>query len=184
MVNRAVHGFLNVGAVAACKVVAEDTLDYLATGDASKQKLGHALKKMYKEGAYWGTAAGIYEAMEYGVGRLRGRSDWKNAMIGGALAAALISAATAGGSNNRRYKAIIKDAITGGAVTTAAELAIGRRSRDDLRPPVYRECEEEKNPTGVGPRAVGRVLDLPAQEDGFTFQQTALDEIVQPDLFH
>lgn len=30
--NRIVHGFLNVGAVAACKVAAEDTSDYLSQG--------------------------------------------------------------------------------------------------------------------------------------------------------
>ncbi len=40
----------------------------------------------------------------------------KNAMIGGALSGALISAA----SNNHKDK-IIKDAITGGAVATAVE---------------------------------------------------------------
>lgn len=40
----------------------------------------------------------------------------KNALIGGALTGALISAA----SNNNRDK-IVKDAITGGAVATAAE---------------------------------------------------------------
>lgn len=40
----------------------------------------------------------------------------KNAIIGGALTGALISAA----SNNKRDK-IVTDAITGGAVATAAE---------------------------------------------------------------
>lgn len=40
----------------------------------------------------------------------------KNALIGGALTGALISAA----SNNKRDK-IVTDAITGGAVATAAE---------------------------------------------------------------
>lgn len=74
------------------------------------------LKKMCKEGAYWGTVAGVYAGMEYGTERIRGTRDWKNAMIGGALTGALISAA----SNNNRDK-IVMDAITGGAVATAAE---------------------------------------------------------------
>uniref|UniRef100_A0A0A9CZ76 Uncharacterized protein n=1 Tax=Arundo donax TaxID=35708 RepID=A0A0A9CZ76_ARUDO len=85
-------------------------------GDVSKHKLEHALKKMCKEGAYWGSVAGVYVGLEYGVQRIRGHSDWKNAMIGGALTGALISAA----SNNHRDK-VIKDAITGGAVATAVE---------------------------------------------------------------
>ncbi|KAI8573873.1 hypothetical protein RHMOL_Rhmol01G0309200 [Rhododendron molle] len=74
------------------------------------------LKKMCKEGAYWGTVAGVYVGMEYGMGRVRGTRDWKNATLGGALTGALVSAA----SNNSRDK-IVMDAITGGAIATAAE---------------------------------------------------------------
>ncbi|GJN36315.1 hypothetical protein PR202_gb25164 [Eleusine coracana subsp. coracana] len=110
--NRAVHGFLNVGAVAACKVAAEDTSEYLTKG----------------------AVAGVYEAMEYGVQRIRGRSDWANAMVGGAITGALVSAATAvavaaPGTDNDDYAGkVINGAITGGAVATAAEL-VSRRGR-------------------------------------------------------
>ncbi|KAK3137718.1 hypothetical protein QOZ80_5BG0456280 [Eleusine coracana subsp. coracana] len=114
--NRTVDGFLKIGAVGACKVVAEETFECLNRGNVSKHKLEHALKKMCKEGAYWGTVAGVYVGLEYGVERIRGCSDWKNAMIGGALTGALFSAAT----NNHRDK-VVKDAITGGAVATAVE---------------------------------------------------------------
>ncbi|CAK9188276.1 unnamed protein product [Ilex paraguariensis] len=34
------------------------------------------LKKMCKEGAYWGTIAGVYCGMEYGMERVRGTRDW------------------------------------------------------------------------------------------------------------
>ncbi|CAL5388888.1 unnamed protein product [Camellia sinensis] len=74
------------------------------------------LKKMCKEGAYWGTIAGVYVGMEYGMERVRGTRDWKNAMLGGALAGGLVSAA----SNSNRDK-IVMDAIAGGAIATAAE---------------------------------------------------------------
>ncbi|KAK9170487.1 hypothetical protein Syun_002627 [Stephania yunnanensis] len=74
------------------------------------------LKKMCQEGAYWGAVAGVYVGSEYGIERIRGTRDWKNAMLGGALTGALVSAA----SNNDKNK-IILDAITGGAVATAAE---------------------------------------------------------------
>ncbi|KAL5991938.1 Outer envelope pore protein 16, chloroplastic [Asimina triloba] len=74
------------------------------------------LKKMCKEGAYWGAIAGVYVGMEYGVERIRGTRDWKNALIGGVITGALVSAA----SNNNRDK-VVRDAITGGAVATAAE---------------------------------------------------------------
>lgn len=94
-----------------------------------------------------GTVAGVYVGMEYGVERIRGTRDWvffclcsfanfllilpslsstklsffvwilqKNAMLGGALTGAIVSAA----SNHNKDKVLI-DAITGGAVATAAE---------------------------------------------------------------
>ncbi|XP_020107915.1 outer envelope pore protein 16, chloroplastic isoform X2 [Ananas comosus] len=115
--NRTVDGFLKIGAVGASKVLAEETYDCLRKGSISKGKFEDALKKMCKEGAYWGTVAGVYVGMEYGMERIRGTRDWKNAMLGGALTGALISAA----SNNGRDK-VIRDAITAGAVATAAEL--------------------------------------------------------------
>ncbi|XP_062232506.1 outer envelope pore protein 16, chloroplastic-like [Phragmites australis] len=133
LLNRAVHGFLKVGAVAACKVAAEDAFEWLSSGADSKHK--HALKRMCNEGAYWGAVAGVYEATAHGVEQIRGRSDWKNALIGGALTGALISAATAtaGSSNDKQRGKVIKDAIAGGAVATAVEF-INRRSRVDLVP--------------------------------------------------
>ncbi|KAL5655644.1 hypothetical protein ACJX0J_034963, partial [Zea mays] len=57
-------------------VAAEETFDCLHRGDVSKRKVEHALKKMCKEGAYWGTVAGVYVGVVYGVERVRGRSDW------------------------------------------------------------------------------------------------------------
>ncbi|EMS53533.1 hypothetical protein TRIUR3_34729 [Triticum urartu] len=156
LLNRTVDGFLKIGAVGACRVVAEDAFDcihrgnhnasrlsyssietvLLATGsgficvdtnvtpnylgffagDISKRQLEETLKKMCKEGAYWGAVAGVYVGMEYGVERARGDRDWKNALIGGIATGALVSAAT----NNKGNK-IAQDAITGGAIATAVE---------------------------------------------------------------
>ncbi|PVH61670.1 hypothetical protein PAHAL_3G091400 [Panicum hallii] len=122
--HRAVRSFLNVGAAAACKVAAEDALDCLTTGCVSRHKVECSVKNMFKEGAYWGAAAGAFEAIEYGVELMRGRSDWKNAMIGGAIAGALISAANSTHRGNRR---VIKDAIAGGAIGTAVDFISHRR---------------------------------------------------------
>ncbi|CAL4903268.1 unnamed protein product [Urochloa decumbens] len=122
--HRAVRSFLHVGAAAACKVAAEDAFDCLTTGGVSTHKVKSSVKTMCKEGAYWGAAAGAFEAMEYGVELMRGRSDWKNAMIGGALACALISAAN---SSHRDTKQVIKHSITGGAIGTAIEFISHRR---------------------------------------------------------
>ncbi|KAI7981191.1 hypothetical protein LOK49_Contig63G00008 [Camellia lanceoleosa] len=114
--NLTVDGFLKIGTVAAAKAAAEETYDIFKSGSVSRHKFEHSLKKMCKEGAYWGTIAGVYVGMEYGMERVRGTRDWKNAMLGGALTGALVSAA----SNSNRDK-IVMDAIAGGAIATAAE---------------------------------------------------------------
>ncbi|KAL7247509.1 hypothetical protein ACSBR2_002426 [Camellia fascicularis] len=92
--NLTVDGFLKIGTVAAAKAAAEETYDIFKSG----------------------TIAGVYVGMEYGMERVRGTRDWKNAMLGGALAGALVSAA----SNSNRDK-IVMDSIAGGAIATAAE---------------------------------------------------------------
>ncbi|XP_027342451.1 outer envelope pore protein 16, chloroplastic [Abrus precatorius] len=114
--NLTVDGFLKIGTVAATRAAAEDTYHILQKGNISSHDFEKTLKKMCKEGAYWGTIAGVYVGMEYGVERIRGTRDWKNAMIGGAVTGALVSAA----GNNKKDKIAI-DAITGAAIATAAE---------------------------------------------------------------
>ncbi|TKY48418.1 Outer envelope pore protein 16 [Spatholobus suberectus] len=114
--NLTLDGFLKIGTVAATRSAAEDTYHIIRKRNISSHDFEKTLKKMCKEGVYWGTIAGVYVGMEYGVERIRGTRDWKNAMIGGAVTGALVSAA----SNNKKDKIAI-DAITGAAIATTAE---------------------------------------------------------------
>ncbi|XP_040993143.1 outer envelope pore protein 16, chloroplastic-like [Juglans microcarpa x Juglans regia] len=114
--NLTVDGFLKIGTVAATRAAAEDAYHVLRKGNISQHNFAHTLKKICKEGAYWGTVAGVYVGMEYGAERIRGTRDWKNAMMGGAVTGALVSAAS-----NRDKDKIVMDAITGCAVAAAAE---------------------------------------------------------------
>ncbi|MQM19594.1 hypothetical protein Taro_052600 [Colocasia esculenta] len=114
--NRTVDGFLTIGTVAVAKVAADETYHCLKRGSFSQHKLEESLKKMCKEGAYWGTTAGVYAGMEYGMQRIRGKNDWKNALLGGAVTGALISFA----SKSSKEK-VIENAIKGGAIATAAK---------------------------------------------------------------
>ena len=113
--NLTVDGFLKIGSVAATRSLVEDTFNIVKRGSLQQKDFEHSFKKMCKEGAYWGTVAGVYVGMEYGMERIRGTSDWKNAMIGGALTGAVVSAA----SKNKGDR-VAMDAITGGAIATAA----------------------------------------------------------------
>ncbi|KAI5322006.1 PREDICTED: outer [Prunus dulcis] len=116
LLNHTFDGFLKIGTVAATRAAAEDAYKMVKKGSISTHDAEHTLKKMCKEGAYWGTVAGVYVGAEYGLERVRGTRDWKNAMMGGALTGALVSAAT-----NKGKDKVIVDAITGGAIATAVE---------------------------------------------------------------
>ncbi|KAL1298497.1 hypothetical protein AAHE18_18G037400 [Arachis hypogaea] len=108
--------YITINKVAATRAAAEDTYHILQKGNISTRDFEKMLKKMCKEGAYWGTVAGLYVGTEYGVERIRGKRDWKNAMVGGAVTGAIVSAA-----NNNKKDRVAMDAITGAAVATAAE---------------------------------------------------------------
>ncbi|XP_062084957.1 outer envelope pore protein 16, chloroplastic [Humulus lupulus] len=114
--NHTVDGFLKIGAIAATRALAEDVFHIVKKGSISSGNVEHTLKKMCKEGAYWGTVAGVYVGMDYGIERVRGTRDWKNAMMAGALTGAVASLA-----NNQDKDKIFINAITGGAIATASE---------------------------------------------------------------
>ncbi|CAH1432453.1 unnamed protein product [Lactuca virosa] len=117
LLNHTVDGFLKIGTVAVAKTLVEETYHVVQRGSLSKHNLEDSLKKMCKEGAYWGAVAGLYVGMEYGVERVRGTRDWKNAMVAGAVTGAIVSAVT-----NSKGEKVVMDAITGGAVATGVEI--------------------------------------------------------------
>ncbi|KAB5520318.1 hypothetical protein DKX38_024637 [Salix brachista] len=112
LLNVTVDGFLKIGTVAAIKSLAEDAY-YIIKGVEEdvhgRCLLGFVCAVLHR------TVAGLYVGMEYGMERVRGTRDWKNAMLGGALTGALISAAT-----NKDKDKIVIDAIAGGAIATAS----------------------------------------------------------------
>ncbi|WOG87484.1 hypothetical protein DCAR_0206711 [Daucus carota subsp. sativus] len=110
--NHTVDGFLKIGSVAVARAAAEET--YNVVVQVHKSHLD--LTKMCKEGVFFGTVAGVYVGMDYGMEKIRGTRDWKNALLAGAATGALASAV----GNNKRDK-IVQDAITGGAIATAAQ---------------------------------------------------------------
>ncbi|KAL8137073.1 hypothetical protein V2J09_003074 [Rumex salicifolius] len=112
LLNRTVDGFLRIGTVGVVKAVAEEAHHFSSHGSVSHSWL----KKMCEEGVQWGSVAGVYAGMEYGVAKIRGRYDWKNAMISGALTGAVLATV----KNKGKRDDIVKDAIMGGALATAS----------------------------------------------------------------
>ncbi|KAH9619887.1 hypothetical protein KSS87_008999 [Heliosperma pusillum] len=92
LLDHTVDGFIKIGIVAAARTGVQDA--YF----------------MAKRGAI----AGAYVGMEYGVAKITGTHDYKNAMISGALTGALVSAASKGNTEK-----IFLNAVTGAAIATA-----------------------------------------------------------------
>ncbi|EPS67531.1 hypothetical protein M569_07245 [Genlisea aurea] len=114
--NHTLDGFLKIGGVAAAKAAAEETYKMGKRGSVSGQSLEQSVRKMCKEGAYWGTVAGVYVGMEFGVEKVRGTRDWKNSLIGGALTGAIVS--TASGHDKDK---IVFNTIAAAAIATAKD---------------------------------------------------------------
>lgn len=118
LLNRTVDGFLKIGGVGVGHAVVQGIFLNLKKESVTKHDLEHTVKRMGEEGVQWGAIAGIYCGMHYGIERVRGKYDWKNALLGGALTGALL---TFGERNFNRDK-MIEGAITGGAIASASEL--------------------------------------------------------------
>ncbi|KAL5716692.1 hypothetical protein ACHQM5_009821 [Ranunculus cassubicifolius] len=114
--NRIIDVFLVFALIAAARVVVLEAYHCLNHGNFSKNKLKPMLNKMWKEGAYWGSIVALYVACLHVMGMITILGGWINAMLGGVLAGAVVSAAF----DNRRDK-IVEDAISGGAIAIAVQ---------------------------------------------------------------
>ncbi|KAM5569734.1 hypothetical protein ABKV19_016976 [Rosa sericea] len=115
LLNDIADAFLTGATIGVTKVVAEDTYYAVNRGSVSSQDFEYTLKNMCKEGAYYGTVAGVFVTTEYGLESVRGRRDWKNTMIAGAMTGAVMSAV-----NKNNKDKILADAIVAGTIAGAA----------------------------------------------------------------
>ncbi|KAF7149585.1 hypothetical protein RHSIM_Rhsim02G0005200 [Rhododendron simsii] len=90
-------------------------------GETSSTSLEALVKNTGKESLQWGLAAGMYSGLTYGLKEARGTHDWKNS----AMAGAITGAALALTSDDSSHEQIIQSAITGAAISTAANLLKG-----------------------------------------------------------
>ncbi|XP_039002366.1 outer envelope pore protein 16, chloroplastic-like [Hibiscus syriacus] len=98
-------GFLKIGTVAATRSIADDSFKAISRGFID----------FFFPNCFLSVVFVVILSTSHGVGTIRGTTDWKNAMIGGALTGAVVSAAT---SNDKER--IVSDALTGGAIATAS----------------------------------------------------------------
>ncbi|KAI3687664.1 hypothetical protein L1987_81364 [Smallanthus sonchifolius] len=90
-------------------------------GETNRNSVEALVKSTGKESLQWGLAAGMYSGITYGLKETRGVHDWKNS----AMAGAITGAALALTFDDSSHEDIVQGAITGAAISTAANLLTG-----------------------------------------------------------
>ncbi|XP_022138821.1 outer envelope pore protein 16-2, chloroplastic [Momordica charantia] len=90
-------------------------------GETNRVSLEAMVKNTGKESLQWGLAAGVYSGLTYGLREARGAHDWKNSAIAGAITGVALALT----SDESSHEQIVQCAITGAAVSTAANIFAG-----------------------------------------------------------
>ncbi|KAK4802895.1 hypothetical protein SAY86_001098 [Trapa natans] len=90
-------------------------------GQTNLKSLEAMVKNTGKESFQWGLAAGVYSGLTYGLKEVRGAHDWKNSAVAGAITGVALALT----SDRPSHELIAQCAITGAAVSTAANLLSG-----------------------------------------------------------
>ncbi|KAM3707878.1 hypothetical protein ACB098_02G059100 [Castanea mollissima] len=90
-------------------------------GETNRKSLEAMVKNTGKESLQWGLAAGVYSGLTYGLKEARGSHDWKNSAVAGAITGMALALT----SEDSSHEQIVQCAITGAAISTAANLLTG-----------------------------------------------------------
>ncbi|KAL6186044.1 hypothetical protein ACLB2K_042166 [Fragaria x ananassa] len=90
-------------------------------GGNSSKSLEAMVKHRGKESLQWGLAAGVYSGLTYGLKEARGAHDWKNSAVAGAITGVALALT----SDCSSHEQIVQCAITGAAISSAANLLSG-----------------------------------------------------------
>ncbi|KAL5700909.1 hypothetical protein ACHQM5_026307 [Ranunculus cassubicifolius] len=90
-------------------------------GETGRNSIEAMVKSTGKESLQWGMAAGVYAGLTYGLRETRGVHDWKSSAMAGAVTGAALALTT----DDHSHEQIVQSAITGAAISTAANLLTG-----------------------------------------------------------
>lgn len=99
---------------------AKNPFPYLR-GETNRKSLEAMVKSTGKESLQWGLAAGLYSGITYGLQEARGAHDWKNSAVAGALTGMTVALTC----EKPCQEHVLQCAITGAALSTAANLLTG-----------------------------------------------------------
>ncbi|XP_022864108.1 outer envelope pore protein 16-2, chloroplastic-like [Olea europaea var. sylvestris] len=90
-------------------------------GETNRNSVEALVMSTGKESLQWGIAAGMYSGLTYGLKEARGVHDWKNSALAGAITGAALGLT----SEDHSHEQVVQCAITGAAISTAANLLTG-----------------------------------------------------------
>ncbi|XP_076892741.1 outer envelope pore protein 16-2, chloroplastic-like, partial [Bidens hawaiensis] len=90
-------------------------------GEFGSNSIEGLVKVTGKESIQWGLAAGTYSGITYGLKEARGVHDWKTSAVAGAMTGAPLALTSSDSSRDQ----IVQFAITGAAMSVAANLLTG-----------------------------------------------------------
>ncbi|XP_073029807.1 outer envelope pore protein 16-2, chloroplastic-like [Primulina eburnea] len=90
-------------------------------GESNRKSVEALVKNTGIESMQWGLAAGMYSGVTYGLKEARGVHDWKNSLMAGAVTGAVLALTT----GEHSHEQVVQCAITGAAISTAANLLTG-----------------------------------------------------------
>uniref|UniRef100_A0A7N0UFP8 Uncharacterized protein n=1 Tax=Kalanchoe fedtschenkoi TaxID=63787 RepID=A0A7N0UFP8_KALFE len=90
-------------------------------GETNRKSLEAMVKHTGKESLQWGLAAGVFSGLTYGLKEARGTHDWKNSAVAGAITGIALALT----SEDSSHEQVVQCAITGAAISTAANLLTG-----------------------------------------------------------
>ncbi|KAH9683771.1 Outer envelope pore protein 16-2 [Citrus sinensis] len=90
-------------------------------GETNRKSLEAMVKNTGKESLQWGVVAGIYSGLTYGLREARGAHDWKNSAVAGAITGVALALTI----DDSSHEQVVQCAITGAAISTAANLLTG-----------------------------------------------------------
>ncbi|PKU66213.1 outer envelope pore protein 16-2, chloroplastic [Dendrobium catenatum] len=90
-------------------------------GEHNGKSLEALVRYTGRESFQWGLTAGIYSGITYGLREARGTHDWKNSVVAGAVTGAALALTL----QDTTHEQLVQCAITGAALSTAANLLRG-----------------------------------------------------------
>ncbi|KAJ0747357.1 hypothetical protein HanOQP8_Chr05g0188481 [Helianthus annuus] len=121
LLNRIAGTFVTAAGIGAVQAVSREACFIALERETGSGSIEGLVKVTGKESIQWGLAAGMYSGLTYGLKEARGVHDWKNSAVAGAMTGAAL-ALTADDSSSDQ---IVQFAITGAAISAAANLLTG-----------------------------------------------------------